>query len=207
MIIARQTRRRAGVVAAALLLAALPACEDDAVVVSSTGSGGSGGAAVVPGVDCGEYCAVMKANCTGDFAQYASDAICMSACAQLPAGTPDDTQGNTAGCRLHHARTATGSDGARAARCPPAGPGGADACGADCEGYCALMLGACTEFDTLSGCLAACADYVSKPPFSSHVTMGDNLQCRLYHASLAAADAALCAHAGAAPETGTCVDP
>lgn len=193
-------------VAAALLLA-LPACEHDAALVAPTGGGGSGGAVEVPGVDCGEYCAAMKANCTGDFSQYASDAICMSACAQLPAGTPDDTQGNTAGCRLRYARIAGGSDGARAARCPPAGPGGAGTCGADCEGYCALMLGACTEFDTLAGCLAACADYVSKPPFSSQVTSGDNLQCRLYHASLAAADAALCGHAGAAPEVGPCVDP
>jgi hypothetical protein len=69
------------------------------------------------------------------------------------------------------------------------------------------MLGACTEFDTMEACQAACAGYADKPPFSARVTTGDNLQCRLYHASLATTDSMYCAHAGVAPATETCVDP
>lgn len=203
MTTAKQTRWWAGMVAAALL-SAMPACGDDQPSKPAAGSGGAGGEA--PGVECSDYCDRMKTNCGGDFVQYASDDVCLSACAQLPGGALTDETGNTAGCRLYHANAAAGSDGKRAAHCPPGGPGGAGSCGADCEGYCSLMLRACTEFDTMEACLTACAGYADKPPFSAHVTTGDNLQCRLYHASLATTDPIYCAPAGAAP-AGTCVEP
>jgi hypothetical protein len=199
-----QARWWAAVVTSALVLSALPACEGELEGDAATGAGGGGGQ--VQGMECSDYCGQIKAYCTGDLAQYASDEICMSTCAQFPTGTLEDTTGNTAGCRLYHAGAAAEN---AAEHCPHAGPGGAGFCGDDCESYCSLVLAVCAEqFDTMDTCMTACNAYPDTPPFNATIVTGDTLQCRLYHVSVATTDAAThCPHVGVTPSAGTCVDP
>lgn len=152
------------------------------------GGGGGGGGPMTPSEVCDHYCSVVMANCQGPDEVYVSGAICREACLSLPLGTPDDTSGNTVGCRLRNAElaAATGEPGVH---CPAAGPGGDGICGPNCAGYCSLMLAHCNapDFD-LGDCAAACADVTDPGGYSTAITSGDTLQCRLYHVSAATLD-------------------
>lgn len=176
--------------------------------VDSGGPGGTGGAAGgtadsgggVPdtGVDsgdsatCRQYCSDIMEYCQGDLKQYVDSAQCLKSCALFPEGLITDTvDGNTASCRLKYAgkaRYAGGSE--RDAYCRKAGPGSDGTCGGICDGFCALMMGACTpkfepyNFPTLDNCLNACRILKDAPPYTvSDGTLPDrnDAQCRLFH--------------------------
>jgi hypothetical protein len=140
-------------------------------------------------------------SCTATLAQYSSMADCMATCTQFPVGTAADMANNTLGCRTYHAGAAAG---APAVHCRHAGPGGNGACGADCEGFCTIVLGECTGANqqyggSMATCMTSCAGYATTPPYSSSVTGGNSFACRLYHATAAASTPNVhCPHTAAA---------
>jgi hypothetical protein len=86
--------------------------------------------------------------------------------------------------------------------CRHAGPGGNGACGADCEGFCTLVLDSCTDANVqfsgdMNTCMTACAGYATTPVYSSSVTMGNSFACRLYHATVASGNPEHCKHTAA----------
>lgn len=149
-----------------------------------------------PGPTCTAYCATIEANCTGTNDQYSSNAACLASCAPIPDGTAADMGGNTVGCRTYHAGAAMS---APAVHCPHAGPGGAGACGANCEGFCTIALGVCTGanqvYASLAQCLTECAGFPTAPPYNTTTTSGDSFACRMYHLTAASLDpAGHCSH-------------
>lgn len=160
-------------------------------VGGSGGTGGTGG--MMASADCGKYCTDIKANCSGVETQYPDDASCMKACAAMPVGTPADMDGNTVGCRIYH----TGAAKMDATlHCEHAGPGGAGACGTDCEGFCAIATKTCaTEHPDMATCMTTCAGFKDMEKYDISDVAGDTLACRLYHLVVATGDAAThCPH-------------
>jgi len=152
---------------------------------------------------CSDYCSTVMANCTGTNQQYASSTACFAVCELLAPGTAGDiTPGNTVQCRLRRAALA-GSTGEPGGYCFSAGPGGAEECGTDCDGYCALMTQKCPDdMASLTQCLSACdiVPDLSRPPdnlrYNVSQQSGDSLQCRLFHVSAATMDPTThCIHA------------
>jgi len=197
-----------------LLLLALVACGDsnnktvaDAPIDT---------AAAVP--DCMTYCTNIQANCTGAMAQYPSMAQCMGTCGAFAVGTIADTTGDTLGCRLYH--SGMPSQMTPATHCYHAGPGGTSAdgttsqCGADCDGFCDIVQKTCVgmgAYATTDACKVACNAFASTPPYKSAST-GNTRQCRLYHATNAAAMgqtmvAAHCGHATTTMNQMPCLTP
>jgi hypothetical protein len=148
----------------------------------------------------------VQESCTGTSAQYASQVACLAVCEQLPAGTAGATSGNSVQCRIGRAQLAA-TTGEATNYCFSAGPGGGGVCGTDCEGYCTVMTGKCSQFSSVNQCRTACASVpdLSLPPrnlrYDVSQQSGDSLQCRLFHVSAASVDpVGHCAHAaGAAP--------
>ncbi|MFT3775473.1 MAG: hypothetical protein QM820_59760 [Minicystis sp.] len=173
-----------------------------------TGTGGGGGGGNTDTPTCAAYCDAVTTNCTGATAVYASKDVCLAACKYIPVGTSADTTGNTLGCRTYHAGAAAGSTANATMHCPHAGPGGAGYCGDDCAGYCNLAMGACPSvYASAQDCLDTCKTFTTMGPFTSAAVTGDTLECRLYHASVAAGDNMHCAHIGTMPTPGTCTNP
>jgi hypothetical protein len=152
---------------------------------------------------CREYCATVTANCTGTNQQYASSTACYAVCELLPPGTAGDTTpSNTVQCRLRRAALA-GTTGEPSNYCFSSGPGGAEECGSDCDGFCALMTQKCADdMGPLNECLSACniVPDLSRPPdnlrYNVSQQSGDSLQCRLFHVSAATVDPSThCIHA------------
>jgi hypothetical protein len=169
----------------ALALLVLAACGSDSssvdAAVKHDGSG-SGSAAL----DCATYCTKIQANCTATNAQYSSSADCMASCSHFPVGAAADTSGNTLGCRIYHAGNAMADP---TTHCIHAGPSGGGVCGMPCEGFCSLVTAECpTQYPTANTCATDCAAYAATPPYSSNVTSGNNLSCRIYHATAASTD-------------------
>jgi hypothetical protein len=167
---------------------------------ASAGQGGSGGATA-----CDAYCDTMQSNCAGANAQYPSKAACVKACNFIPEGAPSDQAGNSLACRVFHAAAAATDAGQS---CPSAGPSGAGVCGTPCEGYCNLMIGVCTsEFTDYSDCTTKCDAFTGKDAtdYNTSFVSGDSLNCRIYHATVAASDPSggtdqlHCPHAGVTP--------
>lgn len=159
----------------------------------------TGGAAV----DCSSYCTDILANCTGTNAQYTTMEACMGSCAAFDAGTAADMAGNTLGCRAYH--TSAAKDGPDM-HCTHAGPGGAGACGSNCEGFCAIATSVCGgEWPDEASCMTACMGFTDDVAYNTASSTGNTLACRLYHlmsASASAADAAThCGHTVAASST------
>jgi hypothetical protein len=164
---------------------------------------------------CMAYCTNIQANCTGTNAQYPSMDQCMGTCAAFTVGTMADTTGNTLGCRLYH--SGGPSMTTPTTHCFHAGPGGASAdgvtsqCGADCDGFCSIVMKDCVgKYADLAACQAACTGFTSTPPFTDTST-GNTRQCRLYHATNAAAIgqqnvAAHCGHATNAANAPPCMN-
>ncbi len=173
----------------AIALTGLAACGDDGGPTTE--------------LTCANYCTSIMANCAAGNQQYANVGECMSTCNNFPVGTEADMAGNTLGCRTYHASAAeTGAD----VHCRHAGPGGDAACGANCEGFCTLVLGACTgasaPYSDMNACMTACGGFATTPPYSSSQTSGNSFACRLYHATAASANPAVhCAHTGATSST------
>jgi len=158
----------------------------------TAGSGGNtGGGGSAPAPTCADYCGDIQANCTGNNAQYSSEAICLATCAAFPLGTSADTMGNTLGCRIYHAGAAA-SDAAT--HCTHAGPGGDGLCGNNCDGFCAVVQTVCTganeQYAMLADCLSECSGYPTMPKYNANVATGDSFACRMYHATVASTDAA-----------------
>jgi hypothetical protein len=175
-----------------------------------SGTGGTGGAVADGGVDatpdaeqdpCEAYCNAVMETCTGARQVYSSLDACRGVCAALPRGAEGDEGVNTVWCRLESAGLAA-STGEPDAYCASAGPGGAEGCGTNCDGYCAVMLATCaSEFGSITACRAACEATPDLGGYDVSYKSGDSIQCRLYHASAATLDAEKhCPHAaGEAP--------
>jgi hypothetical protein len=148
-------------------------------VAACGGDDGGGGDTLT----CAEYCDTIATNCTGTVQQYTDEATCLAACAAFPVGAEADTSGNTLGCRTYHAgAAAAGPD----VHCVHAGPGGAGACGSNCDGFCAIALDSCPDAYASAGeCATDCATFTDTEPYNVADTSGDSLACRLYHLTAA----------------------
>lgn len=176
-------------------------------------SGGSSGAegegdddATDESQACVEYCSLVGDHCEGELAQYAGTAVCEATCAQMSPGTPDDTLGNTLGCRAFHALLAARSP---EPHCRHAGPTGDGTCGASCESFCSLALsicaGALSVYPDADACIAACEAYPAEPPYFAEAPDADTFACRMRHLTLAAAQPDVhCPHIG--PDSPICTD-
>jgi hypothetical protein len=191
----------------ASLAAALVACSDGDSVdndkptgtggasATTSGSGGVGGS-MSSAVSCDEYCDSIMANCTGQNQQYQAGANCLATCQHLELGTRSDRTGNSVACRLYYAGAPAKND---PAQCVNAGPSGGDIptggdkdhCGPTCDSFCAIIMGTCTGANEVyadeKACMDACNSFESTTAYKLNVS-GDNLACRLYHATAAAAD-------------------
>lgn len=165
----------------------------------------AGGPDAAAGQTCADYCASIAANCTNTLAMYADTATCLASCAHVAPGTAADMGGNTLGCRVYHAGAAAGNP---TLHCRHAGPGGDGVCGADCEGFCTLVLGACAgqatpPYASMGACMTSCSGFATTPPYNSSVTGGNSFACRLYHATAASTTPGLhCQHT--TPASATC---
>lgn len=136
---------------------------------------------------CADYCAKIATNCTGANQQYSNAATCMASCALFPVGVTADTTGNTLGCRVYHAANAAAGP---TVHCRHAGPGGDGVCGANCDGFCTIVQGACSTQTTppyadKPACMTACGGFATTPVYDQSVQTGNSLACRMYHATVA----------------------
>lgn len=160
-------------------------------MTSTTSDDTTGGGAL----SCADYCATIATSCTGAETQWGNLEFCMASCAAFPPGTAADTTTNTLGCRTYHAGAAAGDP---ATHCVHAGPGGANACGSNCEGFCAIGMAACPDkWADAAACMTACAGFDDSEKYDATDIAGNTLACRLYHATAASVDAAThCGHIG-----------
>lgn len=158
---------------------------------------------------CANYCTTIATSCTGALAQFggatAADATnhCMGTCATFMNSATQS--GDTLGCHLYHAMVA-GMPGNATMHCPHAGPGGdvigstTATCGDPCTNFCTLVQGTCTAtnaaYASMAECMTACAAFPTTTPYTVNTTAfpstnptGNNLACRLYHATNAAVSA------------------
>ena len=157
---------------------------------SGGGSSGSGGG----GSLCDRYCAAVTSGCTDSHTQYLDLEACLAICPMLPVGSPGDTSGNTVNCRLTYAKKASSEP---YTYCTWAGPGGDGKCGSNCEGFCTVMMQACTPssvedqsfFTNSNTCMTACMALKDVGNYSAtdgSLQVGaDHVQCRLYHVDAA----------------------
>lgn len=155
---------------------------------------------------CLEYCDTVTANCTGDLRVYLSRASCLNTCNALLPGEAAEPIGNTVQCRLVRAKVAGGPE----EECVSAGPGGAQACGSNCEAYCALLESECpNDFAGLRDCEAACELLPDAGGLNVDENFsGDTVQCRLLHLGAVGQEkqeSIHCTHARFVPRD-TCVD-
>ncbi len=195
--------------AAVILLAACSSTtRQDGVLATggTSGGGATGGEAGSAGEDlCARYCDTLATSCADDFAQFVSRATCLEYCAQLPTGSPGDEIGNSVHCRLKQAEIAR--DVAEPSEhCAEAGPGGNGTCGSNCEAYCVVFEQICgarfdDEFVGRADCNTHCTDLPDDERFTTSISSGNSIQCRLWHVSAAAVDPSThCGHAaGEAP--------
>jgi hypothetical protein len=161
-----------------------------------------------PPPTCTAYCGFVIGSCS-DIAQYGSFAECMSHCETSGGwgtGGRGDDSGNTLACRLTYAERAETDAGSN---CPIAGPTGGGVCGSLCEVYCDQVATNCTGANAITfdpDCATECALFPAAAPNLS--TMGDSVQCRLYHSGIpAGADPSMhCPHASVDPPA-FCIDP
>jgi hypothetical protein len=175
--------------------------------VAACGDGGGGSDAAVlpdaplPPPSCETYCTTLMANCTAEAAQYGSMDACLGACAGLTLGAASDSDGNTVGCRTYHANSVPT---AGVEHCDHAGPMGADECGSNCEGFCAIAVHTCTGANqvwaTEAACMTDCAMMNDTVGYNATVQTGDSLACRMYHLTMASepGSAEHCDHIGLA---------
>jgi hypothetical protein len=157
------------------------------LLVAACGGGSSGPDAAVS--TCADYCAEIATNCTGTDTQYTSVDQCMAACTAFPQGDPGAQSGNSLECRVYHTGAALGDPDTH---CVHAGPGGGGLCGSNCDGFCQLVMSACTgtneAYSSIQDCLTSCQAFDDTEPYDVSDVSGDTLACRIYHASVATAD-------------------
>lgn len=166
----------------------------------STGGGSTGGETV--SVDCASYCALMDEYCATDMIHPVESCEYLCEHPQVAffddAGSLDDEDGNTLGCRIHHALVAAVSAGdTRAEACAAANLSGGDVCGSFCDNYCLASMEACSDgnpeyslptpnFPGFAACQMACGEMgtevltgIAQP--EQLFGYGDTVQCRLHH--------------------------
>ncbi len=158
---------------------------------------------IVGPATCDDYCTAILANCSGVEAQYGSMATCLASCAAFPQGAIGDMSGDTLECRDYHAAAAAAD---ATTHCVHAGPGGAGVCGANCAGYCDIVIDACTAgnmvYNNLGECTTACGGFTDTEKYDAGDMTGDTLACRLYHATAASTDPTThCGHTAAISAT------
>jgi hypothetical protein len=135
---------------------------------------------------CMNYCTELMGACSGANLQYSSLESCLGVCGTFSEGMVGDVTGNTLACRLYH--TGAAAEDADT-HCVHAGPGGANACGTNCESFCAVATNICpTEHPSNDACLTLCATFADEEKYDSGDTNGNTLACRLYHLTVAAVD-------------------
>jgi hypothetical protein len=168
-----------------------------------TGGGGAGGVDGAAGATggnpggpatptCAAYCDAVQAACSAGRQQYGDFTTCMTACAAFPVGMAADTSGDTLGCRIHFAVLANATAGAAAMYCTKAGPGGDGTCGANCDGYCDIVMMYCTAannamiYTDRAACMADCAAHGTDATYTTgdpgRTDTGNEVACQLYHA-------------------------
>jgi hypothetical protein len=154
---------------------------------SSSGGGAGGSMAMTPAE---KYCTAIMANCTGAEAQYADMKSCVNSANAFPPGTDADMTGDTLGCRAYHAGAAQGAPAMHCVHAGPAG-GGAAFCGDTCQGFCDIAVATCkTEWPDKTTCMTACmALPTAVQNYNTSLASGNHVECRLYHATVAATDA------------------
>jgi len=149
-----------------------------------------GGEVCVDRPTCSQYCEVVTTVCGDDagLPQYPDREACLAYCSRdagLPAGSLDDTSGNTIGCRIYHATVA--SQTTPEDHCVHAGPTGDHVCGTLCENYCHLAQRNCTGTNRLFGdvddCLGQCAPVPADGQPGDR--QGNTIQCRIFYVGLA----------------------
>jgi hypothetical protein len=187
---------------AALFALSFAACGDDdggdgTTIDAPTSIDAPDGTDGAAAPSCTDYCTTIATNCTGANLMYGTAGDCAATCTHFPPGTVGMMATNTLGCRLYHAGAAAGNANLH---CRHAGPGGDGACGANCEGFCTIVLGACTGANQQYGgsmqtCMSSCAQFSTTPDYSATVMSGNSFACRLYHATAAASNPGLhCSH-------------
>jgi len=117
-------------------------------------------------------------------------------------------------CRRYHVDVAGTSSANAMTHCPHAFMGDGQ-CGENCDFYCDIMQNVCTNttaagggFATTADCMAACAGYATVAFSSPLPTTGNNLNCRIYHATVASQGPSYasvhCEHAGMVSSVDTC---
>lgn len=143
----------------------------------------------VQAAECNDYCDLITAHCTGTLKQYSDRNSCLATCGAMPLGDATSHAGHSVMCRTF---TAALAENDPMTTCTKAGPGGDGACGGNCESFCAmadvLCTGANQSYATVAECMTACAAFPTTPPYSSEVTGGNSLACRLYHLTAASTD-------------------
>jgi len=141
--------------------------------------------------DCESYCAAVMSACVGDLAQYASEAQCISYCAEgakWPVGTFEDENENTIGCRM--AQVLKALELSPAVFCGKAGATGGNVCGTWCINYCGVALQNCTTENELypneAECFTACV--LLPTDGATNALTGDSVQCRIQALGWAGAD-------------------
>jgi hypothetical protein len=177
------------------------AAGDEGGGMGGAGNGGAanGGGGASSAEPCSLYCQRVMTNCAST-PQFPDNESCVATCATWPAGDANAQSGNSLSCRLYHATVAQASP---ALHCPHAGPAGVGTCGTNCESYCSVMLKTCAgAYEDVNVCLSECSTMTgaNETRFTSGGA-GDTLQCRIYHATFAAAGNAAthCPHAGPLP--------
>jgi hypothetical protein len=173
--------------------------------------------ALAPSALCEDYCDTVMEACPGDAAVYSGRELCITVCKQLPPGNEGDKFTNSVQCRLDQARIVKRQNGADLSQCPAAGPGGeakvndgGPLCGSACEAFCSIYLQTCTDpeqfrvFRDEKECLDDCATVPDLGGYSTAISEGNTLQCRLWHITAATDDPY--PHCNHAAGLNTCVD-
>ncbi len=136
-------------------------------------------------LSCDEYCGKIQAACKNNI-QYDSELECIRYCEQsgvFHLGSRGETSGNTLACRIYHAEVAAATN--PDLHCIHAGTSGGNVCGTYCDNYCALALNNCKDklFSSFQECETACKQLSTQGIPGD--TLGDSVQCRLYHLGVA----------------------
>lgn len=154
--------------------------------------GADGGEVCIDRPTCAQYCDVVTEACAEQgHPQYPSREACLAYCEQsagLPAGTLDDTAGNTIGCRIYHATVASATTPEE--HCTHSGPTGADVCGTWCENYCFLAMRNCRDANRLFPSAEECLEQCAPVPDDGEpgAETGNTIQCRIFRLGLAGED-------------------